>query len=193
MYTKKVVVVAFLSLWVTLHTDSCTLTNSFLWVTGLHVWLFFITLPPVQLYAIFRGFISISGEWVLLCKELITAEDSSYITIQCITTFQCSLGVLAGVSVLWHSPSHGVLAGVSVLWHSPSLGVLAGVNVLWHSPSLGVLAGVSVLWHSPSLGVLAGVSVLWHSASYIEIVKSTPKHKDRRGELLPFVTYSMCM
>ena len=77
----------------------------------------------------------------------------------------CCHRVLAGVSVLWHSPSLGGLAGVSVLWHSPCLGVLAGVSVLWHSPSLGVLAGVSVLWHSPCLGVLAVVSVLWHSPS----------------------------
>ena len=80
-------------------------------------------------------------------------------------TMLCWLGVLAGVSVSWHSPSLGVLAGVGVSWHSPSHGVLAGVSVSWHSPSLGILAGVSVLWHSPSLGVLAGVSMLWHSSS----------------------------
>ena len=80
-------------------------------------------------------------------------------------TMLCWLGVLAGVSVSWHSPSLGVLAGVGVSWHSPSHGVLAGVSVSWHSPSLGILAGVSVLWHSPSLGVLAGVNMLWHSSS----------------------------
>ena len=60
-------------------------------------------------------------------------------------------------------PSPDGLAGVSVLWHSPSLGVLGGVSVSWHSPGLDVLGCVSVLWHSPGLGVLAGVNVLWHS------------------------------
>ena len=92
-------------------------------------------------------------------------KDSPHRTMQHKTTFQCSLGVLAGVSVLSHSPSLGVLAGGNVLWHSPGLSVLAGGNVLWCSPGLGVLAGGSVLSHSPSLGVLAGVSVLWHSPS----------------------------
>ena len=65
-------------------------------------------------------------------------------TMQCLSTFQCSLSVLAVVSVLWHSPSLGLCAGmhcdtapalvfllVSVCCDSPSLGVLDGVNVLW--------------------------------------------------------------
>ena len=128
---------------------------------------------------------------MLLCKEFIVAENSpphnhaahNNISWHCLGVLagvsvlwnSPSLCVLSGVSVLWHSPSLGVLAGVSVLWNSPSLGVLAGVSVLWHSPSLGCVSVllhssslgvlVSVLWHSPSLGVLAGVSVLWHSPS----------------------------
>ena len=131
------------------------------------------TPPPGQPHAVFGWFFSLSGGWILICKEFIMAEDSPHITISA-----CSLGVHAGVSVLWHSPSLGVLAGASVLWHSPSLGVLAGVSVLWHSPSLGVFAGVSMLWHglgffagvrrmwhSPNLDVLAGVRLMWHSPS----------------------------
>ena len=58
------------------------------------------TLPCGQPHSI-----SISGGWMLLCKEFITAEDSPCITIQHMTT--CSLCVLAGVSALCQCPSQG--------------------------------------------------------------------------------------
>lgn len=56
-----------------------------------------------------REFISIFGGiccfWrdILICKEFITSEDCSHTTMQHMT-FWCSLGVFAGISVLWHSP-----------------------------------------------------------------------------------------
>ena len=58
---------------------------------------FLCIIPPLgQPHAVFAVFISISGAWVLLCKELIVSEDSPYIAIQRITTlFKCRLGVLA--------------------------------------------------------------------------------------------------
>ena len=49
------------------------------------------------------GFISISGGWILLLMVFIMGKDSPPTTMlhmQCITMFQCSLGVLAGVYVL---------------------------------------------------------------------------------------------
>ena len=60
----------------------------------------------MQPHAVFRGFITISDAWMLSYKELIIAEGSPRITMQRVTTFECSLGVL-GVNVLWHSASQG--------------------------------------------------------------------------------------
>ena len=51
-------------------------------------------------YAVFKGCISVSGGCMLLAKELIMVEDIPHVTMQCITSFKCSLCVLAGVSVL---------------------------------------------------------------------------------------------
>ena len=42
-------------------------------------YLFFITPTHGHPHAVFRGFISISGGWMLLCKELIVAEESPHI------------------------------------------------------------------------------------------------------------------
>ena len=39
-----------------------------------------------QPHAVFGGFTSISGAWMLICKELIMAEDSPHITMQLIRT-----------------------------------------------------------------------------------------------------------
>ena len=47
-----------------------------------------------------RRSISISGGWVLLCKALITFENSPHRPVQCITKCWCSVGVPAGASVL---------------------------------------------------------------------------------------------
>ena len=69
--------------------------------------IFFISLTHRQPHAVFRGFITISEAWMLLYKELIIAEGSPRITMQRVTTFECSLGSLLGVEVLWHSPSQG--------------------------------------------------------------------------------------
>ena len=55
------------------------------------------------LHANCRGLISISGGWMNLSKS-----PHNY-------AVHNDIGVLAGVSVLWHNPSLGVLAGVSVL------------------------------------------------------------------------------
>ena len=54
---------------------------------------FLITLSQGQTYAVFGG-------WILLYKELIMAEYNSHMTIQRITAFSYSLGVLADVSVV---------------------------------------------------------------------------------------------
>ena len=43
-----------------------------------------------------------------VCKQLITAENSLHRTMQCVTTFSCNLGVLAGAVALWHGPSRKV-------------------------------------------------------------------------------------
>ena len=76
----------------------------------------------------------------------IMAEDSPNITMQPITTFEYMWPWFScWCQCVMAQTSFGFLAGVSVLWYSPSLGGLAGVSVLWYSPSLGVLAGVSVL------------------------------------------------
>ena len=65
-------------------------------VKGLHVWPFFffffnIILWPCHLGShthVFIGCIFISGRWMLLmsCKELLMAENSPHITMQCMTT-----------------------------------------------------------------------------------------------------------
>ena len=51
-------------------------------------------------HAVLGEFISVSGGWRLLWKELIIAEDSPHITMLHGSTFECSLGVVAGVNVL---------------------------------------------------------------------------------------------
>ena len=51
-------------------------------------------MPHGQPHAVFGGVISISGRWMLICKDFIMAEDSCHVTMQCIT-FSCSLGVHA--------------------------------------------------------------------------------------------------
>ena len=88
---------------------------------------------------------------VFLLVSVYRDTDQAYSSCwcQCIVT-QTRLTVLAGVSVLWHSPGLTALAGVSVLWHR-GLDTLAGVSVLWHR-GLGILAGVSVLWRSSGQG-----------------------------------------
>ena len=43
--------------------------------------------------------------FVLFCKELIVAEDSSHVTVLRMTTFKCGRSVLAGGSVLCDSPA----------------------------------------------------------------------------------------
>ena len=73
-----------------------------------------ITKQDLPAAVVFRGFISISEGWILLCKKLIIAEDSRHINEQWLTMLRYSLGVLVGVSVLEHSPSLGILAGVNV-------------------------------------------------------------------------------
>ena len=60
---------------------------------------FFITLPHGLPHAAFRGFISFSGEWILLGKKHVEAEGGPHITMQRIS-FSRSLGLLTGVSVL---------------------------------------------------------------------------------------------
>ena len=42
--------------------------------------------------------LSISGGWMLLCKEHILTEDSPNINMHSITTFYCCLALHAGVS-----------------------------------------------------------------------------------------------
>ena len=62
-------------------------------------WITFAFTTPThgQPHTTFGGILSISGGWMLLCKEFILAEDSPNITTQ-YTTFSCSLGVLAGIT-----------------------------------------------------------------------------------------------
>ena len=53
--------------------------------------IFLFTLPHGQPGAICRGFISISGRWILRCNELVMAKDSPDITVQCIEHFNVAL------------------------------------------------------------------------------------------------------
>ena len=57
----------------------------------------FSIVPP---RTVFEGFCFVSEGWMLLHKELIIDRDSPHIAMQHMTTFQCSLDVVAGVSVL---------------------------------------------------------------------------------------------
>ena len=57
--------------------------------------LLFVFITP---YAVFKYFAPITGGWVLLCKD--SAENSPYITMQRIATFESSTGGVAGVNVL---------------------------------------------------------------------------------------------
>ena len=50
-----------------------------------------------QTHASFGGFVTIVGGLMLLCKELFMDEGSQCIITWHMTTFLCSLGVLAGV------------------------------------------------------------------------------------------------
>ena len=55
--------------------------------------LFFITAPHVQPHAVFGGYISISGVWMLLWKEFLMAEDSRRVLMQpwCQCWCQCAV------------------------------------------------------------------------------------------------------
>ena len=62
---------------------------------------FIFTLPHGQPHAVFGGFVSISLGWMLLGKELIMAEESPSIAVQCTNIFMSPcLSVLAGIRVL---------------------------------------------------------------------------------------------
>ena len=60
---------------------------------------FIITLPQRQPYTVFRGFISISGGWMWLCKELfnIMAEDSPHISYNHTPSMSLPLGIIGKV------------------------------------------------------------------------------------------------
>ena len=44
----------------------------------------------------------LEGGYWLLCKELVMAEPGPHISMQCVATHYCCLGVLAGVTVSNH-------------------------------------------------------------------------------------------
>ena len=46
--------------------------------------LYFIILPLVHIHCL-RRIVTISVRWMLLCKEVIIAEDSPYVTMQHLT------------------------------------------------------------------------------------------------------------
>ena len=82
----------------------------------------------------FGGFISISEGLIPLCQELnVMAEDSPNLTVQRVTTFQCSLGVRAGVNVLTASSQCGVLVAYVSL-----TGLCLSCNYCAVSGSLGI-------------------------------------------------------
>ena len=71
------------TLWQSPGICSCTLANAFHRYVGpffscCFVCLFLITLP----HTVFRGFVSISGDWMQLCKELSTPGDSPHVFMQ---------------------------------------------------------------------------------------------------------------
>ena len=88
------------------------------------------------------------------------------VVTQCITTCSCSLGVLAGVSVLWHRALQHANAALVFLLVSVCCDT-AHYNMLmqpWCSCWCQCVVTQCITTCSCSLGVLAGVSVLWHSA-----------------------------
>ena len=72
--------------------EDCMCDRCLKYLLPCHVWY-------RQTHTIFRGFISISGRWVLLYKKLnITAGGKKpHITVQHIAMFWCSLGALVGI------------------------------------------------------------------------------------------------
>ena len=82
------------TLYMQLYTDKCIpQVEKIASVTFLLLLLLLlITQPRGQPYTVFGGFTSISGGWILSCKEPIKAEDSLHIT------FESSLGVFDSVS-----------------------------------------------------------------------------------------------
>ena len=90
LYTFTGILVQLALTTVVTVTDNCILTSASLSVWGLRMWpdlLFSIAHPHGQPHSVFGVFISISGGWMMLCKEFIMAEDSLYITMQRITIF----------------------------------------------------------------------------------------------------------
>ena len=85
------------TLWESPGAYSCTLTNWFHGLRGLCAWPIFFTLPLGQTHPSLGGFVTILGGLMLLCKELIMVEGSQCIITWHMTTFLCSLGVVAGV------------------------------------------------------------------------------------------------
>ena len=83
---------------------------------------------------------------MLLCKELIVAEDSPHITMQRIITFECGFGVLAGVSVLGHTAQALVFLLVPVCWDTSQALVFLLVSVCWDTAQAVVFLLVSVCW-----------------------------------------------
>lgn len=64
---------------------------------------FFIAQPHGKPDAIFRGLNSISGGWMPSCKELFTAEDILYVTMQHTVTFKVALAYLmVSLCSWWH-------------------------------------------------------------------------------------------
>ncbi len=65
----------------------CPLTNAYCRVRRLCVSIYFnlfIILPLVHTHRL-RRIVTISVRWMLLCKEVIIAEDSPYVTMQHMT------------------------------------------------------------------------------------------------------------
>ena len=80
------------TLYMQLYTDKCIPQVEKIASVTFLLLLLLITQPRGQPHTVFGGFISISGGWILSCKEPIKAEDSLHIT------FESSLGVFASVS-----------------------------------------------------------------------------------------------
>ena len=80
-------------------------------VTFLHVWPFLFFCQPHHMGSLMpseKDYLSPFLEGGCYCaRSFIMAEDCPLVTVRCLTTFSCRLGVLGGASVLWHSPSQG--------------------------------------------------------------------------------------
>ena len=70
------------------------------------VFLFFVIPPHRQPHTVLGGLISLSGGWILLCKELLMAEDSLHITMQGIERIKYKVSCMCFSAINGSGPAY---------------------------------------------------------------------------------------